>query len=1162
MASKLSALLTFAVLVACASAQTMITNCVELQNMKNNLAGDYALANDIDCSDTVNWNGGQGFEPVGVFFSASFTGTLGGQGYQVSFLTINRPAQDCIGLFGYTSDAATISSLKLLESSLSGKQGVGSLVGENYGTLSNVYTTGTVTGLDGVGGLLGYNWGTLSNAYSSSTVTGSSYVGGLVGDNYGPLSNVYSTGAVTSTSDYDDNAGGLVGNALGAIANGYWDTETSGQSASDKGGGVIGRTTAQMHQQATFQGWDFDCVWAIAEGISYPELTFSDCSNRTVVVGTCTALQDAVALVGATVILEQDIDCADSVNWNAGAGFLPGAGFTISGLLSGNNHSISNLVINRPTTQGVGLFFSVGTLTQIGALGLEGGSVSGGGWVGSLVGNNSGTLSNAYSTGAVTGSSYVGGLVGDNYGTLSNAYSAGAVTGSDYVGGLVGYNWGTLSNAYSTGAVTGLGFAVGGLVGDNYGALSNAYSTGTVSASNGAGGLIGFNRGNLDNNYAVGCVRSQDSSGGLVGRDLDPEDVNQCYWDETTTGQFKAAGATSNFHLRKYGKPTGHLYQQATYKEWDFENTWAIVEGESYPYLKALFPAELPIAPTGKCPQTREPIWEWLNRLVIAMAILSVLIVTGICCRQRRRPVIAHKKRETASWLSLMAQRGNLVLVKLILTSHPHRCETDEVQKALILASQGGHLSVVVHLLEHAPEKIDETVRSRAARIAFARGYVNVAQALEASFSTAFTLTPYQQALYEASARGKWFAVWFKMRRQRAQENELNFAHPETGKTPLMISAENGHFNTAFLLLKQGADLLMTDLKGHTVIDSLIRHNQRVYAHQLVQASEHKRTWRLPLQLTLDALVPDNKAFTEVALSGQLLEDNNVIELVNKINAHPSVSSIDLSGNHLTSLIFLYWSEVVGIHPTLMSLNVSHNQVDKSGIAALKQTAGAQLNVLLEGNRALSPHQRDWQTFQVSPQTFLDRVQTPQAIRWSLWLQYYQVLSIAGFLFEVLDKLFDIVLIETLFDNSQSDLGAASIGFLGASYLVGLYGFRVAHGQWIPQQGVKSLWRIILIPLASPELVRLDWGVELIDDRFARLKTASFFVEDIPQFLIALLFLLRRGLNRTVIAKLLVSFVASLFFMWKLFYDLRTLRKYSFSKQAKAAIPLETLRKE
>jgi hypothetical protein len=64
-----------------------ITDVYELQNIKSNPSANYYLANDIDCSDTVNWNSGAGFAPI-----ASFSGTLDGKGHEISNLYINRPA--------------------------------------------------------------------------------------------------------------------------------------------------------------------------------------------------------------------------------------------------------------------------------------------------------------------------------------------------------------------------------------------------------------------------------------------------------------------------------------------------------------------------------------------------------------------------------------------------------------------------------------------------------------------------------------------------------------------------------------------------------------------------------------------------------------------------------------------------------------------------------------------------------------------------------------------------------------------------------------------------------------------------------------------------------------------------------------------------------------
>lgn len=37
-------------------------------------------------------------------------------------------------------------------------------------------------------------------------------------------------------------------------------------------GGQGALTTKEMKQQASFQGWDFDKIWTIQEGVDYPKL--------------------------------------------------------------------------------------------------------------------------------------------------------------------------------------------------------------------------------------------------------------------------------------------------------------------------------------------------------------------------------------------------------------------------------------------------------------------------------------------------------------------------------------------------------------------------------------------------------------------------------------------------------------------------------------------------------------------------------------------------------------------------------------------------------------------------------------------------------------------------------------------------------------------------
>jgi len=79
-----------------AAALTTITNVAGLQAMQSNLSEDYVLGNDIDASNTINWNSGAGFVPVGTLAS-SFMGSFDGNGFTITGLYINRPSTDYDG---------------------------------------------------------------------------------------------------------------------------------------------------------------------------------------------------------------------------------------------------------------------------------------------------------------------------------------------------------------------------------------------------------------------------------------------------------------------------------------------------------------------------------------------------------------------------------------------------------------------------------------------------------------------------------------------------------------------------------------------------------------------------------------------------------------------------------------------------------------------------------------------------------------------------------------------------------------------------------------------------------------------------------------------------------------------------------------------------------
>lgn len=238
-----------------------ITNCSQLQEIKDDLNAWYRLENDIDCSETSTWNSGAGFEPIGNDIS-SFHGVLRGNNYTIIGLTINRPTTDNVGLFGYIGGAGSVDKLRLKEVSIIGQNNVGSIAGQTVnGDVFNVGVSGEVTGADIVGGVVGSHVGAMMNVYSHVNIGGTPTIaGGLVGYLDTPIFDSYSTGTVPTGL----NTGGLVGIITDTIVyDSFWDTETSGQATSAAG---TGKTTAQLKTITTFTdtvtpglsgAWDF-----------------------------------------------------------------------------------------------------------------------------------------------------------------------------------------------------------------------------------------------------------------------------------------------------------------------------------------------------------------------------------------------------------------------------------------------------------------------------------------------------------------------------------------------------------------------------------------------------------------------------------------------------------------------------------------------------------------------------------------------------------------------------------------------------------------------------------------------------------------------------------------------------------------------------------------
>ena len=234
-----------------------------------------------------------------------------------------------------------------------------------------------------------------------------------------------------------------------------------------------------------------------------------------------------------------------------GWGPIGNSGPKYTGVFEGNGHTISNLYINRGSSDYIGLFGATNG-ANIRNLGLEGGSVVGGNWVGPLVGNaNYGTIRSCYTMVGVRGDTNVGGLVGRMWNARAiNCYATGEIRGNNnHVGGLVGVmTEGSLTDCYATGHVEGASLRTGGLVGNATDVtLTSCYATGDVDGgSYDVGGLMGeINGVTLTSCYATGAVSGDDdvdNIGGLVGHARNISSIRTSYATGTVNGNTDVGG--------------------------------------------------------------------------------------------------------------------------------------------------------------------------------------------------------------------------------------------------------------------------------------------------------------------------------------------------------------------------------------------------------------------------------------------------------------------------------------------------------------------------------------------------------------------------------------------------------------------------------------------
>ncbi len=320
------------------------------------------------------------------------------------------------------------------------------------------------------------------------------------------------------------------------------------------------------------------------------------------VITTCQQLQDMQNNLSAYYELGNDIDCSETSSWNSGYGFDPiGDGTTqFTGHFDGKGYVISDLYINRPSTNFIGLFGYTSSAT-VQNVGLENISVAGYNNVGGLVGNSlKSSVRNSYSTGNVSAANgSLGGLIGtlndNNSGTsfVDKCYSTANVTGNMYIGGLIGNptQGAVITNSYATGDVSGAG-DVGGFAGNNYNSpITNCYATGNVTGtSSNVGGFVGLTYNSITNSYATGNVSGDASNASSTGRfvgsfGIGGSQTNSYYWSGSTCTNCGSTNGTAEATLSNFYSSSHAVYTGSP--AWDFSTPVWYAQSSDFPKFTA-----------------------------------------------------------------------------------------------------------------------------------------------------------------------------------------------------------------------------------------------------------------------------------------------------------------------------------------------------------------------------------------------------------------------------------------------------------------------------------------------------------------------------------------------------------------------------------------------
>lgn len=450
----------------------------------------------------------------------------------------------------------------------------GGIIGCNSGTVDSCANYGSVNGYNGVGGIAGQNDGncTVKDCLNAGDISANaSNAGGITGNNFGTISNSFTSGNVT-LAEYRRGVsyGGICAYNSGTVTGTYYDRgQFPGNEIGD--GNTVDYTCGVYPweiEDVELSGWtpaqvtkdsgDTSKKRTTEYSLPYPDRAVS--ANKTsslfrfetkdgsawksyISITDADGLKAIADSPDGCYVLENDIPL--SGDWEP---ICVDGGSPFKGCFDGNGHTIKGLNVNTSDNSywGYGLFGCAnGSIVDVN---VEGNVQTSKPYVGGIVGYTGGAfIKDCSFNGSVssTNAIWVGGIVGyasDDYDSnascIKNCSYSGSLSGISNVGGIAGTASSSteISGCYSSGSVTANGSIEddvkaafsGGIVGELDGNVTDCFSSAVVKGEEKVGGIVGGldrsdenasqSTSSCENCIFVGKVECTESHGGISGQ--------------------------------------------------------------------------------------------------------------------------------------------------------------------------------------------------------------------------------------------------------------------------------------------------------------------------------------------------------------------------------------------------------------------------------------------------------------------------------------------------------------------------------------------------------------------------------------------------------------------------------------------------------------------